>query len=127
MSSEPAKTDLPVSGQQGTPEDAKAALQEFEKLVASLAAPTYVFQLYVAGTSRRSSMAIANVRSICEQYLPGRYRLDVIDVYQQPAATKQAEVIAVPTLIKEFPLPTKKFVGDMSNSERIVVGLKLRD
>ncbi len=67
-----------------------------------------------------------NVRKICEQYLAGQYELDVVDVYQQPEVTKSAEVIALPTLIKELPFPPKRFVGDMSNTERIVVGLKLR-
>jgi circadian clock protein KaiB len=101
-------------------------LQEFEALVADLSQPKYVFRLYVAGNTTRSSQAITNVRRICEQYLPGQYELDVIDVYQQPEATKSAEVIALPTLIKEFPFPPRRFVGDMSNTERIVVGLKLR-
>lgn len=101
-------------------------LAEFEKLVADLAQPTYLFRLYVSGTSPRSARAIANVRRICDQYLPGHYELEVIDVYQQPAATKSAQIIAVPTLIKELPFPPQRFVGDMSNTERIVVGLNLR-
>ena len=101
-------------------------LQEFEELVANLARPSYLFRLYVSGASARSSRAIANVRRICDQYLFGQYELEVIDVYQQPAATKSAQIIAVPTLIKELPFPPKRFVGDMSNTERIVVGLNLR-
>ena len=105
---------------------ADRTLQEFEKLVADLAQPTYLFRLYVSGNSPRSALAITNVRSICDQYLPGHYELEVIDVYQQPAETKTAQVIAVPTLIKEVPLPAKRFVGDMSDSERIVIGLNLR-
>jgi circadian clock protein KaiB len=102
------------------------ALKEFEKLVADLAQPSYVFRLYVSGTTSRSSVAIGNVRRICEQYLPGRYELEVIDIYQQPAATKSAQIVAVPTLIKELPFPPQRFVGDMSNTERIVVGLHLQ-
>jgi len=105
---------------------ADRTLQEFEKLVADLAQPRYLFRLYVSGNSPRSALAITNVRSICDQYLPGHYELEVIDVYQQPAETKTAQVIAVPTLIKEVPLPAKRFVGDMSDSERIVIGLNLR-
>jgi circadian clock protein KaiB len=107
-------------------EIAGRTLREFESLVADLAQPRYVFRLYVAGTSTRSRQAITNVREICERYLPGNYELDVVDVYQQPGATKAADVIALPTLIKELPFPPRKFVGDMSNTERIVVGLKLR-
>lgn len=102
-------------------------LVEFEKLVADLSQPTYVFRLYVAGNSTRSNLAISNVKKICEQYLAGRYELEVIDVYQQPGETKRADVIALPTLIKELPFPRKRFVGNMSNAERIVVGLKLED
>lgn len=101
-------------------------LAEFEKLVADLATPTYLFRLYVSGSSPRSAAAIGNVRRICEQYLSGHYELEVVDVYQQPHETKSAQVIVVPTLIKEFPLPSKRFVGDMSNTEKIVVGLRLK-
>ena len=107
-------------------EVASQTLQEFEALVADLSKPKYAFRLYVAGNTSRSSQAITNVRRICERYLPGQYELDVVDVYQQPEVTKSADVIALPTLIKELPFPPKRFVGDMSNTERIVVGLKLR-
>ena len=102
------------------------SLGEFEKLVADLATPNYLFRLYVSGSSSRSATAVANVRRICEQYLAGHYELEVVDVYQQPAETKSAQVIVVPTLIKEFPLPPKRFVGDMSNTEKIIVGLRLK-
>lgn len=118
----------------GSPEDdertldlsADQALKEFEKVVAELAHSSYVFRLYVSGATSRSTAAIANVRRVCDQYLPGRYELEVVDVYQHPAETKDAQIIALPTLIKELPLPLQRFVGDMSNTERIVIGLKLR-
>jgi circadian clock protein KaiB len=100
-------------------------LREFEQLVSDLSPPKYVFRLYVAGNTMRSTQAVTNVRRICEQYLAGFYELEVIDVYQSPGATKEADIIALPTLIKELPLPPKRFIGDMSNEERIVVGLKL--
>ena|ERR1039458_1145227 len=100
-------------------------LNDFEKLVAGLAQPNYLFRLYVSGNSTRSTTAIANICCICEKYLPARFELEVIDIYQQPTTTRAAQVIAVPTLIKELPLPTQRFVGDLSNTERIVVGLKL--
>ena len=119
-------SDLPHDEVAGTDPDATHTLREFEKLVAELSRPRYFFRLYVAGSTSRSSLAISNVRKICEQYLAGCYDLEVIDVYQQPEVTKTADVIALPTLIKELPFPPKKFVGDMSNTERIVVGLKLR-
>lgn len=126
MSANP-KNDIPPHGDQPELDSgAGQTLEEFEKLVSELAQPIYLFRLYVSGTSQRSALAITNVRRICDQYMPGRYDLEVIDVYQQPAATKTAQVIAVPTLIKELPFPPQRFVGDMSNTERIVVGLRLR-
>jgi circadian clock protein KaiB len=111
--------------EQAEPDGGASQLEQFEKLVADLSKPTYLFRLYVAGNTYRSTQAIASIRNICEKYLPGHYELEVVDVYQQPQATKESEVIALPTLIKELPLPPKRFVGDMSNTERIVIGLKL--
>src|SRR6266480_842187 len=122
MSSEPRNDDPPDDRALDLDVGTDETLKEFEKLVAELAQPVYLFRLYIAGTSARSSLAIANVRRICEQYLPGHYELEVVDVYQQPAATKQAQVIAVPTLIKELPFPPRRFVGDMSDTERILIG-----
>ena len=107
-------------------EATEKTMHEFEKQVADLAQPNYLFRLYVSGTSPRSALAITNLRNICESYLQGRYELEVIDVYQQMKATKEAQIVAVPTLIKELPLPPQRFVGDMSNTEKIVVGLKLK-
>jgi circadian clock protein KaiB len=112
--------------EQGEPDEkASETLAQFEKLVSNLSKPTYLFRLYVAGNSYRSTQAITSIRNICEKYLSGHYELEVVDVYQQPEATKESEVIALPTLIKELPLPPKRFVGDMSNTERILIGLKL--
>jgi circadian clock protein KaiB len=126
MSSQPGNNDPPEGAEQDLDTGPGQALKEFEKLVAELPPPRYLFRLYVSGASPRSALAIENVRSICDQYLAGFYEFEVIDVYQQPAATKSAQIIAVPTLIKEFPYPPQRFVGDMSNIERIVVGLNLR-
>jgi circadian clock protein KaiB len=123
MSANPKNGDPPDDREQAL--DTRT-LKEFERLVADLAQPIYLFRLYVSGTSPRSAIAITNVRRICDQYLPGRYELEVIDVYQQPSATKTAQVVVVPTLIKELPFPPQRFVGDMSNTERIVVGLRLK-
>lgn len=100
-------------------------LREFEQLVSDLSRPRFLFKLYVAGNAQRSTQAIANVRRICEQYLAGAYELEVIDAYQSPGATRDSDIIALPTLIKELPLPPKRFIGDMSNEEKIVIGLKL--
>jgi circadian clock protein KaiB len=86
----------------------------------------YVLRLYVAGTSSKSMRAVANIKEICESSLKNRYDLEVIDIYQQPVLMKGEQIIAAPTLVKKLPLPLRKFIGDMSDTERILVGLDLR-
>jgi len=100
--------------------------KEFDKLLRMGEAQTYVLRLYIAGMTVRSTQAILNIRKICEENLKGRYELEVIDIYQQPELAHDAQIIASPTLIKELPLPLKKFIGDMTDKERILVGLDLR-
>ncbi|MFT5590857.1 MAG: circadian clock protein KaiB [Bradyrhizobium sp.] len=85
----------------------------------------YILRLYVVGTSPQSMRAINNLKSICEEYLQGRYELEVIDLYQQPQLTQGEQIIASPTLIKKLPLPLRRVIGDMSNEERVLVGLDL--
>ncbi|MGH9563288.1 MAG: circadian clock KaiB family protein, partial [Terracidiphilus sp.] len=80
--------------------DPDQTLQEFEQLVSELSRPKYAFKLYVAGNTIRSAQAISNIRRICEQYLAGFYELEVIDVYQSPGATREFDIVALPTLIK---------------------------
>ena len=86
----------------------------------------YVLRLYVTGTTARSSRAITNVRRICEEHLGNRYDLEVIDIYQQPALAKGDQIVAAPTLVKQLPLPLRKLIGDMSDRDRVLVGLDLR-
>jgi len=86
----------------------------------------YVLRLYVAGTTPRSQAAIRTVTALCEEYLPGRYELEVIDIYQQPTLAKGEQIIAAPTLIKQLPQPLRRFIGSMANKEKILVGLDLR-
>jgi circadian clock protein KaiB len=86
----------------------------------------YVLRLYIAGTSSKSMRAVANIKEICEGSLKNRYDLEVIDIYQQPVLMKGEQIIAAPTLVKKLPLPLRKFIGDMSDTERILVGLDLR-
>ncbi|MGD0817273.1 MAG: circadian clock KaiB family protein [Methanomassiliicoccales archaeon] len=86
----------------------------------------YVLRLYVTGTTPRSQEAIRNIRTICEEELKGRYDLEVIDVYQQPMLAKLEQILAVPTLIRKLPLPSRKLVGDMSDKEKVVIGLEIR-
>jgi circadian clock protein KaiB len=86
----------------------------------------YVLRLYIAGTTPRSSRAVMNIKEICENSLKSRYDLQVIDIYQQPKLAKGQQIIAAPTLVKELPLPLRKFIGDLSNTEKILVGLDLK-
>lgn len=86
----------------------------------------YVLHLYVAGLSPRSQKAIDNIKKLCDQYLPDRCELAIQDIYQNPIIAKNGQILAVPTLIKELPLPIRKFVGDMSNTDKLLVGLDLR-
>lgn len=85
----------------------------------------YVLRLFIAGMTSRAGRAIENVRAICDKYLTGRYDLEVIDIYQQPGLAKGEQIIAAPTLIKKAPLPFRRIIGDMSNSERLLAGLDM--
>jgi circadian clock protein KaiB len=93
---------------------------------AKAATSRYVLRLYVAGKSPKSVNAIANLKKICEENLQGRYELEVIDLYQQPQLAQGEQIIALPTLIKKLPPPLRRIIGDMSNTERVLVGLDIR-
>ena len=97
-----------------------------EEAAAKRQAQRYVLRLYIAGLTPRSMLAIQNIRKLCEEHLEGRYDLQVIDVYQHPVLAEGEQIIAAPTLIKQLPLPLRRFIGDMSNTERILVGMDLR-
>ena len=86
----------------------------------------YVLKLYVAGMTPKSSAAIRSVSAICEEHLKGRYTLEVVDIYQRPTLAQGEQIIAAPTLIKKLPAPLRKMIGDMANTDRILVGLDLR-
>jgi circadian clock protein KaiB len=86
----------------------------------------YILSLYITGVTPKSSRAIANIKLICEEYLHGRYELEVIDIYQQPELALREDLLVAPTLIKSLPLPLRKLVGDMSNEDKVLAGLGLR-
>lgn len=104
--------------------------REVEKVKKSLPRTSkdekYVLRLYIAGMTPRSTRAVMNIKEICEQSLDNRYDLQVIDLYQQPVLAQGEQIIAAPTLVKKLPLPLRKFIGDMSDTERILVGLDLK-
>jgi circadian clock protein KaiB len=89
------------------------------------AADHYKLRLFVTGSTPRSSRAIANMRKICEENLSGRYDLEVIDVYENPEATRELQVVATPTLIKILPEPLRRIIGDLSDKEKVLAGLNL--
>lgn len=106
--------------------EVKDCTSAFEEAVAKTGAGTYVLRLYVAGMGPKSLQAINNIRGICEEYLPGKCQLEVIDIYQNPILAKDGQIVAAPTLIKELPLPLKKIIGSMADTERVLVGLDLK-
>ena len=88
--------------------------------------PKYLLRLYVTGQTPRSLKSVENLQHLCEKHLPGRFSLEVIDIYQQPALAAEGQIIAAPTLIKATPLPLRRLVGDFSDTERVVLGLDLK-
>jgi len=85
----------------------------------------YILRLYVAGASHRSRQAILRVRELCETELNGNVKLEVIDVYQQPILARDGQIVATPTLVREFPKPLRRLIGNMSNTNDLFVGLDL--
>ena len=85
----------------------------------------YILRLYVTGSTPRSLKAITNLKRVCEEYLHDDYDLQVIDIYKNPDAAREAQIIAAPTLIKKLPAPLRRFVGDLSNTQKLLTGLGL--
>ncbi len=109
------------------PPNAASSTAAFEKLVAGTPADArYVLRLYVTGMTARSTEAFAAIKAICEERLQGRYELEVIDIYQHPQLAIDEQIIAVPTLVKLLPAPLRRMIGDLSNVDRVLMGLDLR-
>jgi circadian clock protein KaiB len=88
---------------------------------------TYELRLYVAGQTPKSLAAFANLKKICEEHLPGQYHIEVIDLLKKPQLASGDQILAIPTLVRKLPQPIKKIIGDLSNTERVLVGLDLRE
>lgn len=86
-------------------------------------AEVYNLRLYVAGQSPKSLAALSNLRRICEQHLAGQYRLEVVDLLEKPQLAAGDQILAIPTLVRSIPPPLKKIIGDLSNTERVLIGL----
>jgi circadian clock protein KaiB len=90
------------------------------------AGEVWELRLYVAGQTTKSTMALANLKRYCEQHLAGRYTLEVIDLLQNPQLAEGDQILAIPTLVRKVPEPIRKIIGDLSNEERVLVGLDIR-
>jgi circadian clock protein KaiB len=99
----------------------------FERLLEQAGTAHYVLKLYVTGMTPRSLRAIENIQAICEEHLKGRYSLEIVDVFLHPALAEGEQILAAPTLIKQLPEPLRRIVGDLSNTERVLLGLDLRE
>ena len=88
---------------------------------------TIVLRLYIAGQTPKSVLALANLNEICEEHLAGQYQIEVIDLLQNPQLARGDQILAIPTLVKKLPLPVRRIIGDLSNTERVLVGLDLRN
>ena len=86
----------------------------------------YNLRLYVAGQTPKSIAAIANLKKICEKHLPGRYEIEVVDLIKDPAQARRHQIVAIPTLIRQLPEPLKRIIGDLSNVEKVLVGLDIQ-
>lgn len=107
-------------------EDVKPTTTElFEQSLSQSQEEYYTLRLYISGTTLQSVTALQNIKKICEEHLQGRYELEVIDIYQQTEAIISENIVAVPTLIKKLPLPLQKMIGNLSNTEKVLIGLNL--
>jgi circadian clock protein KaiB len=105
----------------------KALLQRNEKKTKTdLTEEIWNLRLYVAGQTQKSITAFANLKKICEEHLAGKYRIEVIDLLKNPRLAKGDQIIAIPTLVRKLPEPIKKIIGDLADTERVLVGLDIR-
>jgi circadian clock protein KaiB len=102
-----------------------SATKEFENAIAANP-DKFVLKLYIAGMTPRSQEALRNLEKVCHDYLGDHYELEVIDIYQQPTLAKGDQIIAIPTLIKKLPQPLRRLIGDLSQEDRIILGLDLK-
>lgn len=86
----------------------------------------FMLKLYVAGQTPRSIAAFANLKKICEEHVPGKYKIEIVDLLKNPKLAQGDQILAIPTLVKKLPKPVRKIIGDLSNAERVLVGLDLK-
>ena len=115
------------NGEHGLKNRFRNATEAFEDALkrAPLKRAKYIFRLYVSGSSTRSLRAIYNLRKLCEEYLQDDYDLEVIDIYKNPDAARKEQIIAAPTLVKQLPQPLRRFIGDLSNTKKLLLALDI--
>jgi circadian clock protein KaiB len=104
----------------------RAPQDEAEMMTRAASAESWDLRLYVTGQSPRSVRAIENLRQLCEDYVPGRYRIEVVDLTENPRLAAGDQILAVPTMVRLLPKPIRKFVGDLSDTDRLLGGLQIR-
>jgi circadian clock protein KaiB len=102
-----------------------ASIKYFEERLETKSEATYILRLFVTGVTLKSQKAIVNVRKLCGEHLAGRYDLEIIDIYQNPDAAREEQILAAPTLVKSLPEPLRRFIGDMSDTGKLMAGLDL--
>jgi circadian clock protein KaiB len=122
---QPSRAKTIRSDEQGVTMPAKVPVKSKSSAPAATQ-ENWELRLYVAGQTVRSIAAFANLKKICEEHLSGKYRIDVIDLLKNPQLGKGDQILAVPTLVRKLPVPVRKIIGDLSNTERVLVGLDLR-
>lgn len=106
----------------------KKITNELRKRKSSKALPkAWQLRLYVAGQTVKSVTAFTNLKKICEQYIPGKYHIEIVDLLQNPTLARGDQILAIPTLVRKLPEPIRKILGDLSNTERVLIGLDLRE
>ena len=118
----PIRKRIETPVRSSTSNDRSAAARK----AARAASSEYLLRLYVAGQTPKSLQAFANLKEICETHLQGRYRIEVVDLLQNPALARGDQILALPAVVRQLPPPVKKIIGDFSNAERVLVGLDLR-
>lgn len=112
--------EKPISAKKDSQEELEAALTKRRS-------QKFILRLYVSGATPRSTRAIEKMQQICEEHLKDRCQLEIIDIYQHPEKARSEQVVAAPTLVKKLPPPLRKFIGDLSDSERILIGLEIKE
>jgi circadian clock protein KaiB len=98
---------------------------QYSRAVVAAEVEVWHLRLYVAGQSPKSLRAFANLKELCEEHLTGRYEIEIIDLIDDPALARSDDILAIPTLVRRLPSPLRKIIGDLSNTERVLVGLRL--